>query len=102
MAAAGFVLAAGAIELANEAIFAPLEGQGKPWTNINWRIVPATGLLAIVLTGFEKFAPDFGNLLGALVLASVLIVPFGNAPTPLDNITKVVTGKLWQLCKSGY
>lgn len=93
MSAAGFVLAAGTIELANEAIFAPITGQGTPWKNINWRVVPATAVLALILTGFEKLAPDFGNMLGGLVLLSVLVIPFGNAPTPLENITKVVTGQ---------
>lgn len=101
MSAAGFVLAAGAIELANEALFGPLEGQGKPWSNLNWRVVPATAILAIVLTGFEKIAPDFGNALGGLVLLSVLVIPYGNAPTPLENVSKVVTGKLWVLSRSG-
>lgn len=95
MSAAGWVIAAGAIELSNEALFAPLEGHGKPWSNINWRIVPATAVLAIVLTGFEKVFPDFGNLLGILVMGSVLVIPYGNAPSPLDNISKVVTGQLW-------
>lgn len=87
------MLSAGAIELANEAIFAPLTGQGTPWKDINWRIVPATAVLALVLSGFEKISPDFGNVLGGLVLLSVLIIPFGKAPTPLENITKVVTGQ---------
>jgi hypothetical protein len=93
MSAAGWVLAAGSIELANEAVFAPLEGQGTPWKDVNWRIVPATAVLAITLTGFEKVAPQFGNILGGLVLLGVLIIPFGNAPTPLENISNVIVGK---------
>lgn len=90
MSAAGFVLAAGGIVAANEVLFMPMEGQGNPVSNFNWKIIPATAILAIVLSGFEKFAPDFGNILGGMVLLSVLILPVGNSPPPLENIAKVV------------
>lgn len=93
MSAAGFVIAAGGIAAANELIFAPAEGQGSPLSNFNWRLIPATGILALVLTGFEKMAPQFGNMLGGLVLLVSLIAPMGNAGAPLENIANVVTGK---------
>lgn len=92
MSAAGYVLAAGGIVAANEVIFAPLEGQGNPAKNFNWRIIPATAILALVLTGFEKAAPQFGNILGGMVLLVSLMAPMGNAPAPLDNIAKAVGG----------
>jgi hypothetical protein len=85
----GFVLAAGAIVAANEAIFAPLVDHTKPWTSLNWRIVPATAILALILGGVEKLNEPFGKALGGLVLLSVLVIPYGNAPTPLQNIAKV-------------
>lgn len=93
MSAAGWVLAAGGIAAANELVFAPLEGQGSPMGNFNWRIIPATGILALVLSGFEKVAPKFGTMLGATVLLVVLITPMGNAPTPLENVANVFSGK---------
>jgi hypothetical protein len=92
MSAAGYVLAAGGIVAANEVIFAPLEGQGNPASNFNWRIIPATAILALVLTGFEKMAPQFGNILGGMVLLVSLVAPMGKGPAPLDNIAKVVGG----------
>ena len=92
MSAAGYVIVAGGIVAANEVIFAPLEGQGNPASNFNWRIITATAILALVLTGFEKMAPQFGNILGGMVLLVTLVAPMGNAPAPLDNIAKVVGG----------
>lgn len=92
--AIGIVLAAGGIAAANEAIFAPIsEGKGlnaiTTDTNL-WRIVPATAILALVLGGLEKVSEPLGKGLAGLVLLAVLIVPVGNAPTPLANAAKVV------------
>lgn len=81
----GYVLAAGAIVAANDAIFVPIETHKPPWSSLNWRIVPATAILALTLSGVEKLAPGFGKGLGVLVLLSALVIPFGNAPTPLDS-----------------
>lgn len=86
----GFVLAAGGLVAVNEAIFAPLVEHKTPWTSLNWRIIPATAVLALIIGGIEKVNGPFGKALGGLVLLSVLVVPFGNAPTPLDNIAKVI------------
>lgn len=91
--AAGYVLAAGGLVAANEAVFVPLE-TGKPaWTSLNWRIVPATALLALALTGMDKLAPGFGTGLGMLTLLAVLVIPVGNASTPLENAAKLVGTK---------
>jgi len=94
--AAGLVLAAGGIAAANEAIFVPIS-QGKNFTtsvtsdtNL-WRIVPATAILAIVLNGLEKLSEPLGKGLAGLVLLAVLIVPVGNAPTPIANAQKALT-----------
>jgi hypothetical protein len=89
----GFVLAAGGIVIANEALFAPLATNKPTWQNLNWRLVPATAILALVLAGIEKVNEPFGKSLGMLVLLSILIIPVGNAPTPIQNISKVVLGK---------
>jgi hypothetical protein len=77
----GFVLAAGGIAAVNEAFFT------QP-PDFNWRIVPATAVLALVLAGFETVAPEFGAGLGMLVLLGVLVIPVGSGPSPLQNITK--------------
>lgn len=84
----GVVLAVGAITLANEAVFAPL--LHEKGVSVNWRLIPATAGLALALGGLEKIAPGFATGLAWLSLATVLIVPFGNAPTPLSNINKIL------------
>lgn len=86
----GVVLAVGGITAANEVLFAPLAGHGTPWKNFNWRVIPATLGLALALNGLEKIAPGFATGLAWLALLAVLIVPFGNAPTPLENALKVI------------
>ncbi len=83
-ASTGPVLIAGGITAANELIFAPMEGQKIAF---NWRLIPATGLLALSLAGLEKISPGFATGLAWLLVATVLIVPLGNAPTPLANVT---------------
>lgn len=88
--AAGWVLAAGGIAAANEAIFVPIETHKPPWETMNWRIVPATAVLAIVLTGMDKMSPGFGAGLGALVFLAVLIIPVGHQPSPIENVSKVL------------
>lgn len=93
--AAGLVLAAGGIAAANEAIFVPISQHKDFTTSIKtdtnlWRLVPATAILALVLTGLEKVSEPLGKGLAGLVLLAVLVVPVGNAPTPLENVAKVV------------
>jgi hypothetical protein len=93
--AAGLVLAAGGIAAANEAIFAPI-AQHKDFatslksdTNL-WRLVPATAILALVLTGLESVSEPLGKGMAGLVLLAVLIVPVGKSPTPMENVAKFV------------
>lgn len=78
----GPILIAGAITAANELVFARSE--------FNWRIVPATGLAALALAGLEHIAPGFAAGLAWLCVATVLIVPLGNAPTPLESADKAL------------
>jgi hypothetical protein len=84
----GIVITVGAITAANEVIFAPLLGEHG--VQFNWRIIPATAGLALALAGLERVAPGFAVGLAYLSLVAVLVVPFGNAPTPLENATKAL------------
>lgn len=92
--ALGITLAAGGIAAANEAIFVPVsqgKGLGSITSDTNlWRIVPATAILALVLTGLEKVSEPLGKGLASLILLAVLIVPVGNAPTPIENISSAI------------
>lgn len=86
----GLVLAAGGIAAANEVLFAPAAHPGKSTPAFNWRLVPATAVLALTLAGLEQLSPQLGRGLAALVLLAVLVVPVGHAGTPVDNIARLV------------
>lgn len=87
-ASTGPVLAAAAITFANEGLLAPAAGEGAPkW---NWRVIPAAAGLALALAGLEKLAPGFAVGLAWLTLATALLVPFGNAPTPIQTAAKAL------------
>lgn len=88
--AAGIVVLAGGITAANEVVFAPLAGGGTPWKNFNWRVLPATGMLAFAISGLEKISPKLAVGLASTILVTVLFARFGNAPAPLENVTKVL------------
>jgi len=89
----GYILAAAGIAAANEAIFAPA-ATGQPlWANFNWRIIPATGIAALTLAGLEQISEPLGKGLAVLALLSVLMLPVGNAPSPVDNINKLLRQK---------
>jgi len=90
MKSTGYVLAAGGIVLANEAIFVPLQSHQTPLQAINWRIIPATAIMALMLAGVESMSPEFGAGLGFLVLLSVLVIPMGHAGSPLENLAKAI------------
>lgn len=95
----GLVLAAGGIAIANEVIFAPLEsGKGVDFSAFNWRIVPATAVLALTLAGLEQISEPLGKGFAVLTLLAVLVIPVGNAPTPLESAGKVFgnTGKAFR------
>jgi hypothetical protein len=83
----GIVLATGAATLANEVVFAPLLGEA---VNVNWRILPATAGLALALAGLERLSEPFAVGLAWLAFGTALFVPFGNAPTPVQNAARVL------------
>lgn len=86
----GLILATAGIAAANEMIFAPV-AQGKPlWIDFNWRLIPATALAALALGVLENVSPQLAKGLAALALLSVLILPVGNAPSPVENASKML------------
>lgn len=75
----------GGITIGNELVGAATHGQMWSANSINWRVIPATAGLALALAGLEKIAPQFAVGLAWLSLVTVLVVPFGKQPTPLEN-----------------
>lgn len=89
----GLILAAGGIALANGALFNDPSASATPWVpNLNWRIVPATVILALVLGAMEQAAPKFAVGLAGLTLLASLVIPMehGNKSF-LDNLASIVT-----------
>lgn len=90
MNATGIALTVGAVTAANEALFAPLAGNGTPWQNFNWRIIPATGVFALALAGLDQVSHTLAVGIGVTALVTVLFTRLGNAPAPVENVTKVL------------
>jgi hypothetical protein len=87
----GFIIAAGAITLLNEAFFAPLAAGGNAnWGAVNWRIIPATAIAAVALAGVDQLSPAYGKGVAVIALITVLFAQLGNAPAPLVNLEKVM------------
>jgi hypothetical protein len=89
-ASTGIVLAVGGITLGNELLGATVAKQKWTASTVNWRVIPATLGLALALAGLEKIAPQFAVGLAMLSLFTVLVIPFGGHPTPLENASKVL------------
>lgn len=89
----GYILAAAGIVVANEVIFAPVAATKPVWDNFNWRIIPATAIATLSLAGIEKVSEPLGKGLAILALMVVIIKPMGNAPSPLDNVSKYLQRK---------
>lgn len=89
-ATTGLIVLTGSITAANELLFAPLAGQGTPWADFNWRIIPATGFMALGMAGLEKVSPQLAWGLSITALVTVLFASFGKAAPPVTNLTKVL------------
>lgn len=91
----GWVIAAGSVAAVNEVLFLPATEGKTPDFGSVWRIVPATGLLAVGMALLEKAVPGFAVGLSKLLLFAVLVFPVGNAPAPVQVAAKLVsaTGK---------
>lgn len=87
----GIVLAAGGLTAVNEIAFAPLATGGTiSFSQFNWRIIPATAVLALACAGLEKMSPAFGKGIAWIALVTVLFAKTGNAQPPAVNLAKVM------------
>jgi len=86
----GIILAAGAITLANEAVFAPLASGGSISAHFNWRIIPATAGAALALAGLEHLSEQFAVGVAWIALVTVLFAKLGNAEPPLVNAANML------------
>lgn len=89
-AAVSLALATGGVTAANELLFAPLAGHGKPWEDFNWRVIPATAVFALALDGLSKLSPTLATGLGITAFLTAMLAQFGNAASPLVNLAKVL------------
>ena len=85
--AADIALITGVITGANELLFAPLAGEG---THFNWRILPATGILALLIEGLSKISPNLAMGVSVAALITALFSSFGNAGSPITNAAKAL------------
>jgi hypothetical protein len=86
----GIILIVGSISLANEAVFAPIASGGKINVDFNWRVIPATLIAAALLGGLEQVSPKLAVGLAYISLITVLFARFGNAPAPIENLSKAL------------
>jgi hypothetical protein len=86
--AAGLVLTAGVITAANEVVFSPVAAHTPP--HFNWRIIPATAILAMAFGALENLSPALARGLGWSVILTVVLAPVGEKTAPVENITKAL------------
>lgn len=94
MRSTGLILAAGGVAVANDVLFAPVARDPKGLIDsnaftarFNWRILPATAVLALTIGALEKAAPDFAVGLAGLTLLTVLLVPMGTGDrSAIENV----------------
>jgi hypothetical protein len=80
-------LAVGAVALLNESVFAP--AAGGPET-LNWRIIPATLIFALLVDGLADINPELALGLAVTAMATAILAPMGKAGSPVANISKAL------------
>lgn len=87
--AAGIILTTGALTLASEML---QDGQPltSPASKINWRVIPATAIAAVVFSQIEAVNSKLGIGLAYIALATSLIVPFGNHKSIILTLTDLM------------
>lgn len=89
--AAGIIVVAGTITLANEALSAPYQqGSTNVLKYINWRVIPATAVAALLFAGLESVAPTLAKGLAGVVVLTTLIHPFGSGNSPIVNLASAM------------
>lgn len=89
--AAGIILATGAITLINEGLSAPYEqGATDVLGSINWRVIPATVVAAVIFAGIEQVNEAFGRGLAWVAFVTMLIAPVGNGPSPIVHLADIL------------
>ena len=87
----GIILAGGGIVVAND------------WylTNkVNWRVVMATGLLALFMDGAERVSAPLAIGLAGIMVTTVLITPTSGAASPLQTVSAIVSNPKSQKVKT--
>jgi hypothetical protein len=95
--AAGIILTAGGITLANDALNAPYtQGATSVVKSINWRVIPATAVAALIFAGIEQVNGQLGRGLAYIALVTTLIVPLGTTESPIEHLVTLMgyTGKV--------
>lgn len=85
--AAGIIATVGGITLLNEALSAPYQqGATDVIGHINWRLIPATAVGALLFAGIERVNGTMGRGLAWLALVTALFVQTGSSPSPLQRL----------------
>ena len=85
--AADIILLTGTITAANDVLFAPLAGTSA---SFSWRLVPATGIAALLVEGLSKLSPQLAFGVAVTALITSLFVPLGKAGSPVQNAAKAL------------
>ncbi len=89
--AAGIIVVAGAITLANEGLNATyVQGATNVLGSINWRVIPATVVAALLFAGLEQINAPLAEGLAGVALVTTLIHPFGSGPSPLVHLSEAM------------
>lgn len=95
--AAGIIVTAGFITIINDALPAlasttvdPAQQEKDVLANINWRVIPATAVAAVIFAGLEGVNATLAKGLAGVVLLTTLIHPFGNGLSVVQNIAGVM------------
>jgi hypothetical protein len=89
--AAGIILATGAVTLLNEGLSAPFEqGNTNVLGSINWRVIPATAIAAVIFAGIEQVNGPLGRGLAWVAFTTMLVAPVGAGPSPLVHLADIM------------
>lgn len=84
--AAGIALVIGSLTAANQLVFEPVITKSTP--EFNWRLIPASIILAGALGGLEKVAPRFAVGIASVMLVTSMFTRIGDRPSPAENLLK--------------